>query len=80
MLWQDTLHRFHHLVDIRLSQSKPLIEAQGGEELNLGFLLKIPSHPTPPKLHTYRLYAPCFQGHKAQLKLFHRARRKNLSR
>src|SRR5664279_3893286 len=26
LLWQHTLHRFHNLVDIRLSQSEPLID------------------------------------------------------
>jgi hypothetical protein len=68
MQWQYILHRFHNIIDIRLSQSKPLIDTEGGENLNLGLFLKTPLHFTPPKLYTYLLYAPCFQEHNDRKK------------
>ena len=46
-------------------KKKPVIDAEGGEDLNLGLFLKTPLHFTLQKLYSYLLHDPCFQGHKA---------------
>jgi hypothetical protein len=42
MRWQNTLYRFYNIVDIRLPQSEPLINAEGAKNLNLWLFLKTP--------------------------------------
>ena len=55
VLWQNTLHRFHNLVELRLSQSEPPIDAEGGEDLNVGLSLKVLYHFAPAFLFNKRV-------------------------
>ena len=42
MPWPGAVHLCYNLINFRLSQFKPLIDAEGGEDLNMGMFLKTP--------------------------------------